>query len=119
MVVEDNDINYLVAERFLKSLDLCAVRAERGEEAVAMFEQHPFELILMDCMLLGMDGYDATRCIRDVELLKKLKPSYIIALTADVSKENKQRCLHAGMDDYMSKPFDFKVLADMIKQVLG
>ncbi|MDO6721054.1 ATP-binding protein [Psychrosphaera sp. 1_MG-2023] len=119
LVVEDNDINYLVAERFLKSLDLCAVRAERGEEAVAMFEQHPFELILMDCMLPGMDGYDATRCIRDVELLKKLKPSYIIALTADVSKENKQRCLHAGMDDYMSKPFDFKVLADMIKQVLG
>lgn len=118
LVVEDNHINYLVAERFLKSLDLSAVRAERGEEGVALYEQHSFELILMDCMLPGMDGYEATRKIRKLEQLHKLKKCHIIALTADVSKENKERCVQAGMDDYMSKPFDFKELSNMIKHAL-
>lgn len=118
LVVEDNHINYLVAERFLTSLDLSAVRAERGEEAVALFQGARFELVLMDCMLPGIDGYEATRKIREYEKQHHLRPCHIIALTADVSKENRQRCIDAGMDDYMSKPFDFKVLAEKITQVI-
>jgi len=119
MVVEDNLVNYTVVDKFLNSLDLRSVRADCGEQAVELFTSQSFSFILMDCMLPGIDGYTATKKIRQIEKLKQRPPIYIIALTADATHQNKKKCLDAGMNDYVAKPFDFKVLEATIEKGLN
>jgi CheY-like chemotaxis protein len=75
-----------------------------GHAAVIAWQNHPFDLVLMDCQMPQMDGYEATREIRRLEDGKRRIP--IVALTADVMKEAEQNCRAAGMDDYLSKPID-------------
>lgn len=114
LVVEDNLINFKVVEKFLHSLGFNAHRADCGESGVEMFKTGSFPLVLMDCMLPGIDGYTATAQIRQYEQDKNLPPSHIIALTADVTHENRSRCLDSGMNNYVGKPFDFDVLKQSI-----
>ena len=118
LVVEDNLVNYTVVDKFLSSLNLSSVRADCGEKAIELFAYQSFSFILMDCMLPGIDGYAATQQIRQVETQKQLPPIYIIALTADATHQNKQKCLDAGMNDYVAKPFDFEVLQATIERGL-
>jgi CheY-like chemotaxis protein len=75
-----------------------------GQAAVAAWQKDPFDLILMDCQMPKMDGYEATREIRRLEAGRCHIP--IVALTADAMKEAEERCRAAGMDDYLSKPID-------------
>ena len=119
LVVEDNVVNFMVVEKFLSNLGFKAIRAECGEDGVSQFQQSPYSIVLMDCMLPGIDGYTATKQIRAYERKNDMTPSHIIALTADVTNENREKCLQAGMNDYVSKPFNFDLLRDSIANAPG
>jgi signal transduction histidine kinase/CheY-like chemotaxis protein len=104
LVVEDNEINQIVAEDNLSLLGYCVDIARDGTEAVRLATTKPYRAILMDCHMPGMDGYTATARLRDQERPGQHVP--IIAMTAGALAEDEQRCLDAGMDDYLAKPID-------------
>jgi signal transduction histidine kinase/ActR/RegA family two-component response regulator len=101
LVVEDNPVNQRVAQKTLERLGHRVTIAASGDEAVARATTGGFELILMDLQLPDVDGVEATRRIRSHELTRFVP---IIALTADASREDRARCLGAGMNDHLSKP---------------
>ncbi|WP_286233633.1 hybrid sensor histidine kinase/response regulator [Thalassotalea sediminis] len=118
LVVEDNRINFKVIEQYLTSMHYQVTWAENGENALKLFQQQsPFDLVLMDCMLPGIDGYQTTEAIRTFEQATTLKPVTIIALTADATAENRQRCLDAGMNEYTTKPINFTELQALIDKL--
>jgi two-component system sensor histidine kinase/response regulator len=100
LLAEDNLVNQKVALKILEKFGLKAIVANNGQEAVERMGQEPFDLIFMDCEMPTMDGFEATRLIRGRE--KGRVP--IIAMTANAMVGDKERCLEAGMDDYIPKP---------------
>jgi signal transduction histidine kinase/DNA-binding response OmpR family regulator len=108
LLVEDNMINREVAMGLLEDLGLAIDCAENGEEALHTLthSELPYALVLMDCQMPIMDGYEATRQIRSGAAGKMVQDIPIIALTANALAEDKQRCLAAGMSDYLTKPID-------------
>ena len=104
LLAEDNKINQLVGMRQLQKLGYKADVAGNGIEAVEAWKRNQYSIILMDCQMPEMDGFEAARKIRELEAEKNLAHVQIIALTASVMKEDRDRCLTAGMDDYISKP---------------
>ncbi len=116
LLVEDYYPNALVAGTFLNEFGYDYDRAESGHEAVEKFMNcAPYEAVLMDVQMPGMDGYEATRAIRDHEMVKGLPRTRIIGLTAHASPEDRARCLAAGMDDYLPKPFEQKRLGEKLR----
>jgi len=116
LVAEDNPVNQRVAVRMLEKLGIRADVAANGQEAVDLFGLKPYDLILMDCQMPEMDGYHATREIR-----KRTPPGrrpVIIAMTADAMSGSRERCLDAGMDDYIAKPVRLQDLAAIIDKSL-
>ncbi|WP_458774001.1 response regulator [Desulforhopalus sp. 52FAK] len=106
LVVEDNDTNQIVATQMLRKLGCDVDVAENGAQAVSVFEQSKYDLILMDCQMPVMDGYEATKRIRQIELEADNQiRTVIIALTANALLGDKKSCVEVGMDDYISKPF--------------
>lgn len=114
LLAEDNLLNQKLALRTLSSAGATADLAETGAEAVAMYRQKPYDCILMDIQMPVMDGLEATRIIREAG-----SPIPIIALTACTLKGDRERCLLAGMNDYLSKPFIPKDLFQRILEVIG
>ncbi|OOZ40995.1 hypothetical protein BOW53_05585 [Solemya pervernicosa gill symbiont] len=111
LLVEDNDINQLVAKELLEGMGLLVMVAENGEEAIERIKEVDFSLVFMDIQMPVMDGLEATRYIR-----KELQNTHltIIAMTAHAMAEDRERCLEAGMNDYLSKPIEpDKVLATL------
>ncbi|MCA8965827.1 MAG: PAS domain-containing protein, partial [Planctomycetes bacterium] len=104
LLVEDNDVNRHLATKFLASLACEVEVAENGVEAVEKARSGDFELILMDCLMPEMDGYEATRVIRQQEAAGRRRVP-IVALTANALTSDRQDCFAAGMDDYLAKPF--------------
>ncbi|QCI13661.1 response regulator [Pseudomonas putida] len=102
LLVEDNPVNQSVIEAMLRSLGLQVQVAQDGLEAVERVGQQRFAAVLMDCRLPHMDGYEATRRIRQLPGCSALP---IIALTANALQGDRERCMAAGMSDYLSKPF--------------
>lgn len=114
LLVEDNPINLLVAQRLILLTNFEFVSAENGEVALELLQERKFDMVLMDCQMPVMDGYQATQAWRAIEARNKLPRTPIIAMTANAMAEDRQKCLDNGMDDYISKPVDRKLL----KQIL-
>ena len=116
LLVEDNPINQMIAKKMLEKIGLTYELVVNGEEAVARIKQpHEFKAVLMDCQMPVMDGYEATHAIRELEQKSSLEHMPVIAMTANAMEGDKDKCLQAGMDDYVAKP----VKQDALKQVLS
>jgi PAS domain S-box-containing protein len=102
LVTEDNAVNQKVAVAILKKLGFTADIANNGLEAVEKVKEREYDIIFMDCQMPGMDGFQATRTIRAMEGVGRRVP--ILAMTANAMQGDRERCLEAGMDDYISKP---------------
>jgi two-component system, sensor histidine kinase len=110
LLVEDNEMNRVVAETILTQYGATVIKAVNGVEAVKAVRQRTFDVVLMDIQMPLMDGFEATRTIRS-ELLSNVP---IIALTANAVKGEMDKCLQAGMNDYLSKPFEEEDLLRLI-----
>jgi signal transduction histidine kinase/HPt (histidine-containing phosphotransfer) domain-containing protein len=115
LLAEDNEINRTVAEALLSRMGLQTEIAQDGREAVSMASTHRYAAILMDCQMPELDGYEATRRIREAE---RGRHTPIIAMTAHSMPGDRDRCLAAGMDDYLAKPVRAKALDGVIRQWL-
>lgn len=120
LVAEDNPLNQMVARAFLEGFGCEVAMASNGKEAVARIAKTRYDLILMDCQMPEMDGYEAARAIRNAEAGSGNGDGNpgdripIIALTAFAMKDDREQCLAAGMDDYLSKPYTM----DQLKSIL-
>ncbi|MDX1695932.1 MAG: response regulator, partial [Ketobacteraceae bacterium] len=121
LVAEDNNVNQLVIKNMLKKLGVRCTLAQNGFSAVRQFEdtKEPFDLILMDCEMPEMDGFQATRTIRRLEQEQNRKPTPILALTAHAMKEHRQMCYECGMDDCLSKPIELHALQQKLHEFAG
>ena len=120
LLVEDNPVNALVAEANLTRLGLGVTRAEDGLQALAML-QHPqrgFDLVLMDLQMPALDGMETTRRLRSWESEQGLEPVPVVALTANALSTDRARCLSAGMDDHLPKPFRAEELVAVLQRHL-
>ena len=115
LLVEDNPVNQAVATSVLQKLGCHFTVADNGMEGVTAFRNESFDLVLMDCQMPVMDGYQATWEIRQLEEAVGCERTPIVALTANAHSGEKQKCLSVGMDHYLSKPFKL----DELRQVLS
>jgi signal transduction histidine kinase/CheY-like chemotaxis protein len=117
LIVEDNAANLKVAVRMVERLGYRADVAGNGSEALSVLGQVRYDAVLMDCQMPEMDGYEATREIRRGEQHGRHLP--IIAMTASAMAGDRERCLAAGMDDYISKPVKLHIVAAVLERWLG
>ena len=119
LLAEDNQVNQLLAEAILAKLGCRTVIAGTGVAAVALFAECNADIVLMDCHMPDMDGYEAARRIRELEAQNAAARIPIIAVTASVVAGERERCLAAGMDDYLSKPFNAQNIATVLAKWAG
>lgn len=118
LLVEDNLINQMVCQEILKQLGVTVYVANNGVEALEALPKYPYDLVLMDCQMPEMDGYETTRAIRAREQADRLKHLPIIALTAHAMPGDREKCLETGMDDYLVKPFQIEELRVLLERWL-
>ncbi|MGA2735172.1 MAG: response regulator [Syntrophobacteraceae bacterium] len=127
LLAEDNPVNQEVAQYMLESFGCRVVLASDGREALEAFSKTPFELVLMDCQMPELDGYQVTQIIRikerqgwkdRTEQGQEIRRTPIIALTAHAMQGDREQCMAAGMDDYLSKPFNRDRLFAVLKRWL-
>lgn len=116
LVVEDYFVNQEVTQDILELMDFSVEIAETGREALEKHETKEYDAILMDVQMPEIDGYEATSLIREREGSEKHTP--IIALTANALSGDREKCLEAGMDDYISKPIEAEKLEEILKKYL-
>jgi len=112
LVVEDHFINQELMKEMLDRLECQVDTAENGREALEQIGTNDYDVIFMDLQMPEMDGLEATRKIREIQEGKKKTP--IIALTANAMQGDQKKCLDAGMDDYLSKPFEVKDIEKLL-----
>jgi PAS domain S-box-containing protein len=117
LIAEDNEVNQQIAMHEVKKLGYQVDIAQNGQEVLAALSLKQYELILMDCHMPIMDGYQATNEIRRIEGINQDIP--IIAMTANAMQGDREKCLEAGMNDYISKPIDDKELQSMLARWLS
>ena len=113
LLVEDDEVSRKLAIILLKKSGFDVIIAENGKQAVGIYEKEPLDLILMDINMPEMDGFTATMKIREMEKQANLH-THIIAMTAYAQKGDREKVLEFGMDDYISKPINFKEFNETI-----
>jgi len=122
LLVEDNKVNQVVASALLKQAGIYFDIAQNGLEAITLLKnniQSPYKLLLMDCQMPEMDGYQATQAIRMGEAGEEYRNVTIIALTANAMQGDRDKCIAAGMSDYLTKPLDFNALNPKLEHWLS
>jgi CheY-like chemotaxis protein len=114
LLVEDTEMNRQLARILLVRHGLTVDEAHDGAQALAALERQRYALVLMDCMMPVMDGYEATRRLRAWEAARSGPRTPVVALTASAVAGERERCLAAGADDYLSKPFTAAAFAAML-----
>jgi CheY-like chemotaxis protein len=117
LLVEDNQVNQRLAVRMLKKRGHEADVAENGFDALKLLSSKTYDLILMDCQMPEMDGFETTRRIRTAEVTTGLHIP-IVAMTANALPGDRERCIEAGMDEYIAKPVHAEMLYQMIEAVI-
>lgn len=118
LIADDSAMNRKVALEQLKRLGYEADFASDGEEALEVHRRDPYDIILMDGRMPGLDGYELTKIIREAEARNpQWKRAWIVAMTADVLDNDREKALNAGMDAYLPKPIKIKALAEVLEQV--
>ena len=117
LVAEDNEVNLIVTDTLLKRLGATVVTAQNGLEAEITWASDHFDLVLMDCQMPVVDGYTATRRIRQHEEGTGRRIP-IIAITANAAEQDRKACLDAGMDDFLTKPISNQDLTTTILRTL-
>ncbi len=115
LLAEDNPVNRLIAQEMLQAMGLTVLHADNGAEALALLERSAVDLVLMDCQMPVLDGYEATRRIRERETRLGLPRVPILALTADAFAEDAQRAIAAGMDGHLTKPYTHAQLRELLE----
>ncbi len=119
LVVEDNLVNQLLAQAHLEGLGHAVTLIDNGQAALAVLADEVFDVVLMDCQMPVMDGLDATRHLRALERQQAGRRHLpVVALTASAMKEDRDRCLAAGMDDFLSKPFNGQELNEVLARAV-
>jgi CheY-like chemotaxis protein len=119
LLAEDDSVNQMVVEAMLTRLGCIVDVATDGQAAFEAACAQRYDLILMDCHMPSMDGFEATRCIRDDEFERGRGHTPIVALTADALAGDRERCIESGMDDYMTKPVSSAMLAAAVERWTG
>ena len=117
LLVDDNSINQVVAKNLLTNLGAQVEIANNGKEALVCLEKDYFDVVLMDCQMPIMDGYTATRAIRKSQ--RDYNDIYIIAMTANAMSGDREKCINAGMNDYLTKPVDIIALENSLLNALN
>jgi len=117
LIVDDNPFNIMIAKHFVEQLNYCVESALNGQEAIEKIKalskkSQSYKAILMDCQMPVMDGFEATKVIKDMFTKGEIQFEYIIALTANSSDADKRKCLECGMSDHLAKPL---LLEDLMK----
>lgn len=119
LVVEDNPVNFTIISKLLEAMGHEVNWAKNGQQAIELYLQNNYHLVLMDCMLPLMDGYAATRRIREWEMSEQRHSTPVLALTADVTEENRKRCEGVGMNGFIEKPFKLDAISQVIHKFLN
>jgi CheY-like chemotaxis protein/two-component sensor histidine kinase len=115
LLVDDNELNAALASRLMQALGFEVVTAADGAIALQLLEHQRFDVVLMDCQMPVMDGYDATRGLRRLEQRGSLPRTPVIAVTAYALAGDREKCIAAGMDDFLSKPYS---LSDLMPKLV-
>jgi len=119
LVVEDNDVSRMIMSKILERFGVKVTMAKDGGEAVGLTKRKKFDIIFMDCQMPNMDGYEATKVIREVESANRQEHTPIVAITANAIKGDDERCLKAGMDDYLTKPVKVDEVEGKLRKWVG
>ena len=119
LVVEDNIINQIVAQSLLEQFGISAEVAGNGEEALIALTNLPYDLVFMDCQMPVMDGFEASRQIRDANSKVRNRDIPIVAMTANTMQGDRDECIAAGMNDFISKPVETTKLQQILEQWLS
>jgi CheY-like chemotaxis protein len=118
LIVEDNQVNRMVASQMLRRGDIDAVEAESAQAALDLLQSTSVDVVLMDVQMPGMDGLDAARAIRRGEAGEAARTTPIIAMTAYASKEDEEACYEAGMNAYLSKPLNMQAFIKTVQEIV-
>lgn len=116
LLVEDNPVNRTLTRRLLEKLGCDVMTANDGEAAASLWQWHPFDLVFMDCVMPRVDGFEATRRLREWEKAHNRTPVPVVALTASAMEEDEERCRRAGMDSFVAKPVNIEMLRAVLEQ---
>jgi hypothetical protein len=105
LLVEDNPVNRVLARTLLEQAGHQVTTADDGQAGLTLWQQRRFDAVLMDIQMPVLDGLSATREMREIERQQGLRRTLVIAMTANAMSGDRERCLAAGMDDYIAKPF--------------
>jgi two-component system, sensor histidine kinase len=118
LLVEDNIVNQTVTKGMLQRFGVTVDTASDGEQAFRLHAGQQYDVILMDCQMPTMDGFETTRRLRKKEEQEQARHTPIIALTANAMEGDRERCIAAGMDDYLAKPINREALVRCLQRWL-